>query len=137
MVTEKPEIATKMEKKLLEWNATLPYYGRVANWRPNRHDWKWPKENVGSNFPINSNITDVSNAFIYPNPFDNNLFLENLKNVSNLKIYTILGQLIYSKSLNGQDELNINTSHFSRGIYILSLQTEKSTISCMIVKLVI
>lgn len=47
MVAEKPEIATKMGKKLLEWNTTLPYYDRVAKWKPNRHDWKWPKENAG------------------------------------------------------------------------------------------
>ena len=77
---------------------------------------------------------EASGVLMYPNPFNNNLFLENLNKVSNLKIYTIMGQLIYSKSLNGQDKLNINTSSFGSGLYILNLQNETSIYSSKIIK---
>lgn len=77
---------------------------------------------------------EASEVLMYPNPFNNNLFLENLNKVSNLKIYTIIGQLIYSKSLNGQDKLNINTSYFASGLYILNLQNETRYIQVKLLK---
>ena len=58
---------------------------------------------------------------IYPNPFSKHLIFENLEKNSSLKVYSNLGELVYSKK-------NINNKvllpQFAKGIYFFTVEDE-------------
>lgn len=61
---------------------------------------------------------------VYPNPAKDNIFIENANN-STLYFYNTLGQLV-RKIENSSDVMNVNTSDFNNGIYILKIQKGES-----------
>ena len=76
-------------------------------------------------------------VFVYPNPFRDklNLYIGNTDSIS-INIYSYLGQLIYSKTSNNQksNKVDIDTSSFGKGLYIISVQTESLFSTFKIVK---
>lgn len=72
-------------------------------------------------------------AILYPNPCKDNInlnFTEPLQEQATGGIYNLTGQLISSFSLSkGQTNLNINTSSFTSGIYVLRVSTKSTTVT--------
>ena len=61
---------------------------------------------------------------IYPNPAQDNFTIEATDNrIMEISIYTISGKCIYSKQVNNQ-KLEVNTSTFNSGLYLILVQTE-------------
>lgn len=80
-------------------------------------------------------INSISNISINPNPAKENVniqfFLSSSKNVT-ISIYNSLGALVYSENkgeLNGSQNINLNITKFSKGIYYLNIQTGDNNIS--------
>ncbi|GGE21534.1 carbohydrate-binding protein [Psychroflexus salis] len=75
---------------------------------------------------------------VYPNPFQNTLFvIPNTKDLESLpvEIYDLTGKLIFSKSYNTKDnQLNLNLSSLSNGIFVLKVITKQKTYNFKIVK---
>lgn len=63
---------------------------------------------------------------IYPNP-TNSIFTVESKNqkIVGVEIYSIDGKLIYNNSLNKTERFELDISNYSKGIYILNIQTDK------------
>lgn len=61
---------------------------------------------------------------VYPNPAKDNICIENANN-SILYFYNTLGQLV-RKIDSSSDVMNVNTSNFNNGIYILKIQKGES-----------
>ncbi len=75
--------------------------------------------------------TDVSAVNIYPNPVQDNLFVEtDGLDIQDVNFVTMNGQNINSKVSirNGIDRLQINTSQLQPGIYLLRLETSDEPI---------
>jgi hypothetical protein len=70
-------------------------------------------------------INDLNaNVFsMYPNPANAQLNVSSSVEISSVRIMNYAGQLVYSKVVSGT-ELQINTSEFAAGIYVLQLETE-------------
>ena len=68
------------------------------------------------------------NFNVFPNPVKDELFIrtENGKLPSQLYITNMLGQRIFSKSINSKNDLNLNVSGLSNGMYFLSLKSNQS-----------
>ena len=68
------------------------------------------------------------NFNIFPNPVKDELFIrtENGKLPTQLYITNMLGQRIFSKSINSKNDLNLNVSGLSNGMYFLSLKSNQS-----------
>ena len=81
----------------------------------------------GSTLSINE--LDFNTSF-YPNPFSESLKISNSVN-STIKIYNIVGNLIFD--INGKD-VNINTTDFVKGNYILEVTNDNSSYRKMIIK---
>ncbi|ULC58569.1 T9SS type A sorting domain-containing protein [Flaviramulus sp. BrNp1-15] len=85
------------------------------------------------------NIFLSDKILAYPNPFKEkiNLYLGELdrENIT-IKMYSYLGQLVYSKTLTNQkiDILELNTEGFSIGFYTISVQSKESLRTFKIVK---
>lgn len=76
--------------------------------------------------PELSSIRDLCK--IYPNPFNSKLLItfKGKDNVKNIELYSLLGELILlTDNCNRfQDSWEINTTHFSDGVYYLKIRTE-------------
>jgi len=65
------------------------------------------------------------NMKIFPNPTNDILHLElNSKSLVNIQLYNQLGELVFDQKTNNSD-IEINTSLFSSGVYLLSVQMQE------------
>ena len=91
-----------------------------------------------SNVLSTENITiDSNNKFtIYPMPITNQIHIDLEKNTNHIKtqLYNIEGKLLYAQDYNNTNEVLINTSSFSKGIYVLKLQLDNTQKTLKIVK---
>lgn len=69
---------------------------------------------------INVMESQVSSIKAYPVPFNNQLTISNLTSQSTISLYTVTGSKIYETNAN-DSQLNINTSGYKPGIYILNV----------------
>ena len=52
-----------------------------------------------------------------------------------LKIYSMVGQLVYEKMFNGdQSQIHLNTSTLKSGLYIISIESESLILTFKIIK---
>jgi len=65
---------------------------------------------------------------IYPNPVTNELNIKTTKvnDVKNVSVHNMLGQVILRKTVNSVNDLKINTSNLSNGMYFLNIQTDNA-----------
>lgn len=67
---------------------------------------------------------------IYPNPTSNSIVVSSASNITSLKLYNLLGELIMVvKNRNKLDLSNLNS-----GIYLVNIQTEKGKITKKVIK---
>ncbi len=68
---------------------------------------------------VNINEISIDDIEIYPNPFSENIFIENTENIASIKISNILGQIVLEKEIN---EINsINTSQLKNGLFLIEI----------------
>lgn len=81
---------------------------------------------------VNCNVSTLaSSSFnlkavsIFPNPGDEDLFIEYEKPISNVEVYNVMGQMIMQIKPN---ELNcrMNVSNFAAGVYLIHIESESS-----------
>ncbi len=74
-----------------------------------------------------------NNISIYPNPTKEILTIEtNLNTQQKLEIINLIGQTVYTNSIN--KKATVNTSAFAKGVYILKLSSDKETVVRKFVK---
>jgi hypothetical protein len=66
-----------------------------------------------------------SNIEISPNPANDFINIQSLDSpISEIRIYNVTGQLVFSEKIQKQEHL-VNTSKFESGIYLISIETEQ------------
>jgi len=77
-------------------------------------------------FAENSNIEEESlNYSVYPNPSNGQIIISNSNNESyNVKIINTLGEIIISKTLNGNKSFDLNK--YGKGIYLIEMSNNNS-----------
>ena len=70
---------------------------------------------------------------MYPNPANGNKIYFNLKKDVNVNIYNVLGKLITSEKVNTNNN-SIDISNFSKGIYLLKINSGKRFITKKLIK---
>ena len=84
--------------------------------------------------PLSTDEFDTS-AVSISNPVDNNLTIKGLtSNIKEISIYTILGKKVLSKTVNTQDEINLDVSPLATGLYIVEMKGENSKVAKKIIK---
>lgn len=82
-------------------------------------------------------IDDLSTEIIvefFPNPTNNYIQVESEHNILSYEIVSIEGKLIQNKTLNNDRNFTIQMNHFSNGIYIIRLKSDKGNTSIKILK---
>jgi hypothetical protein len=67
-----------------------------------------------------NNIKANESILLYPNPTENQLNITNAPSGTNIKVYDVVGRLIYSAVMHSNQE-SINTSAWERGTYFVEL----------------
>ncbi len=80
---------------------------------------------------LSLNSESLTNS-LSPNPFTNSLKIE-LEKASKLKVYTILGDLLFETALNSGNS-TIDTNWLKQGVYIFKLENELATRSFKLLK---
>ena len=97
--------------------------------------WNCINEN-GSPNAINSSSLYVENMAyslikIFPNPVKNSLYISGDSSNYNIKIYSLLGQLVMAASNVGE----VDVSSFTKGVYLIKISNENSTTTKRFIKL--
>jgi hypothetical protein len=79
---------------------------------------------------------EFSKVKLYPNPTQESFTISGLGNGSEteVKIYTMLGQKIYSRRLNSSTEIRINDFNVDSGVYLVKLSSENEAKSFKLIK---
>lgn len=80
------------------------------------------------------NISEIKSINIFPNPTSDLIQINNLYNISSIKIFDINGYIIYKINSNSSSE-SINFSHFDKGVYIIEIQSGNKLLRDKIIKL--
>ncbi|MBC7412484.1 MAG: T9SS type A sorting domain-containing protein [Bacteroidia bacterium] len=81
------------------------------------------------------NAKAISNTIqIYPNPATNAVIIDVVPTIQDLKIYNMLGEIIYNSTKIETTKLHINTSNLSKGMYTVQVSTnDKMTTKKLII----
>ncbi|TXG39533.1 T9SS type A sorting domain-containing protein [Seonamhaeicola maritimus] len=83
---------------------------------------------------LSTEAFDASSIFI-ANPVKNELSVKGLtSNISQVAIYSLLGQEVLSRKLNGESSLNLDISALTSGMYIVDFKGENGSLTKKIVK---
>jgi len=82
---------------------------------------------VGAPAGIN-NVENNTYVNIYPNPVQDFLNVNSSEEIVNVKLYNAIGQVVLNKLVN-TDNLQINTSNYIPGMYLLTVETANGTIT--------
>lgn len=88
-----------------------------------------------ANFLYNEGIDEIvnDNFTLYPNPANNNLFVESTKTIFHCGIYSIDGLLVYSSD-NCSEKMEINVENLSSGTYIIKISSDGYTQNRVFIK---
>jgi hypothetical protein len=89
---------------------------------------------IGANMSLITSIPDIfveHKILYYPNPVNNNLFIQNLEKIEfeRVAIYNLVGQQVISHKAVNDQVLEVNTSQLNSGTYILSITNKDGFIS--------
>lgn len=85
----------------------------------------------------NQTFDNFSDVYVYPNPTKSNFSIAIPNGVelpNSLAIYNSIGQLIESKKVNTIDDLTINSSSYSVGVYFITIQNNDSKKTLQLIK---
>lgn len=77
--------------------------------------WRFPLSTVGI-----EEINNACNIAVFPNPVADNLQIQTTLQIKEIEIVDITGRLLYTTT-----EKTINCSNFAKGVYFITLTTEK------------
>jgi hypothetical protein len=87
---------------------------------------------TGSTFNFNNQLLSVSetefnqNLSVFPNPTNGNLNVHNKQYpIETLAIYNLQGQLLYNNSYQNQNQIAVDISSFSKGIYMIMINNRQ------------
>ena len=82
---------------------------------------------VGAPVGIN-NVENNTYINIYPNPVQDFLNINSSEDIINVKLYNVIGQIVLNKLVNNNTH-QINTSNYTPGMYLLTVETANGTIT--------
>jgi PKD repeat protein len=74
----------------------------------------------------NTNELDEQSVFVYSDPASGNILIQSRQHIDNVELYDLNGKLMLLDSNPGKDRLDISTSLFSPGVYLLRVRTSTS-----------
>lgn len=90
-------------------------------------------DNVSFGSPLGTSNFDTNGFRMYPNPAKDLLNLSSSTLIENVKVYNTLGQLVL-KQTNASNDVSLNVSELSKGVYIVIAQVGNAQIRKQFIK---
>lgn len=90
-----------------------------------------------TNNTLGIKTNSLNDVYVYPNPASERLNIVVSSEVElpeSITIYNYLGQLVVSKNVRNSNDLNVNTSSFSNGVYLITVARGNDTKTLRFVK---
>ncbi|HQB78740.1 MAG TPA: T9SS type A sorting domain-containing protein, partial [Tenuifilaceae bacterium] len=78
--------------------------------------------NLYEGSPVSTPTNELENARIYPNPFSNEINIENLVAAKKVKVVNLLGQTLIDQQVSNETSTKINTENLASGIYLIVIE---------------
>ncbi len=78
--------------------------------------------NLYEGSPVSTPTNELENARIYPNPFSNEINIENLVAAKKVKVVNLLGQTLIDQQVSNETSTKINTESLASGIYLIVIE---------------
>ena len=78
-----------------------------------------------------STYQNQSSVNIFPNPFSHTIRIESAKAINNVRVFNVLGEIIFMSSINVQ---TISTSDWKKGSYVIQVETSQGMNSQLLIK---
>jgi hypothetical protein len=82
---------------------------------------------------LNTQIENPNISLIYPNPVDQLLNIQHYKSINKIEVINVFGQIVLSIP-NNSNQVEINLSDLSAGIYLINVYSDNSIGSHRIIK---
>ena len=86
-----------------------------------------------SSIPSSLNSVSIENVLVYPNPTTGIVEISSENNIKDVSVYNMMGSLLYYEELSSQNEIEMNLSFLSKGIYHLVFSSDKGFINQKII----
>lgn len=76
------------------------------------------------NFLSNETFETLNDIYVFPNPTKSILNIavpSGVEMIKNVAVYNYLGQVVAQKNITNQDDLSIDTTNFSNGVYLITV----------------
>ncbi|AWI25525.1 T9SS type A sorting domain-containing protein [Flavobacterium pallidum] len=83
---------------------------------------------------LNTENTAVEKFAVYPNPVQNTLNISAKENITEVRLYNMLGQEISHKAGMNSKEMTMDTSNLANGTYIVKVETQAGVNSLKIIR---
>jgi uncharacterized delta-60 repeat protein len=88
-----------------------------------------------SDLNLSNETFNKNKVTLFPNPTNNKSFFDNSQNkYNNVEIFNYLGQQVGNQKMQFSNNLEIDLSKFSTGIYVLKMSNENESVSVKVVK---
>ncbi len=78
-----------------------------------------------NNFFLSNNNFEENNKFnVYPNPATDLITINSKNAIEEIKIYDVLGRIVYSENKINELEMNIDVSNFNKGNYFIKFKSD-------------
>jgi len=85
------------------------------------------KDNLGASLSVDNTVLDNNAVIIFPNPLESNgKLIVKAKEINNIKLYSVLEQLLLDKNYNGLDQVELNLKNLTTGLYIVKINNKKT-----------
>ena len=108
------------------------YFLKLTSTNPTNTNYQTPYQfNITTSLSVDD--TDLESFVFYPNPVKDILHLDNLS-ITKASIYSILGQLIETKTFENATSNTLDLSSLESGIYLIVLENDSQQKTIKVVK---
>ncbi len=78
--------------------------------------------NVYGSIPTSFDEENEPNLNVYPNPFKNTIYIDNVSGISRVTLVNMVGQVIANLNTKGEQSVALPTGRLTKGVYLLVIQ---------------
>ena len=72
---------------------------------------------------------EETKATMYPNPAKESVCILAEDGIQNVRVYNLMGQLLLTQNLKGENKCSLNTNDLVSGIYVVKIRTVKGLVA--------
>jgi len=72
---------------------------------------------------VNETLVEPKGLIVFPNPANNYISVKSIREISNIRLYNIKGELLYKRVTNNDRQVTVDVKSLPTGLYLIKVQT--------------